>query len=250
MCGRVDVHRLEDLAPRGQPGEAGHRHIVAVKRLPPADDLILRRLAALHPVLPRQAHRVVRGVGAGAGDPDAAVVAQLARRQAHDQVAQVEEGLVGEGVGRVEGELLRLVVHRLRDLRDAVADAGHDGGAARAVDVAPAVLVVEVDAFGADDDREIAIPVAVNCVDVRLGHGVSRSEEEGSEGGQADNDCRVSRLMEFVKAWRPAKNEYCVLIRLRFVDYSRNTPLTNQKRRCMIGLTFRNRFQKPSEYRT
>ena len=77
----------------------------------------LRRLPALDPVLARQAHRVVGGVGAGAGDPDAAVVAQLARRQAHDQVGQVEEGLVGEGVGRVERELLRLVVHGLRDLR-------------------------------------------------------------------------------------------------------------------------------------
>ena len=106
---RVDVHGLEQASPVGDARETGHRNGVAVERLPAGDDLVFGGLAALDPVLARQAYGIVGGIGAGAGDPHPAMVFQLAGRQADDQVGQVEEGLVGKGMGRVEREIFRPV---------------------------------------------------------------------------------------------------------------------------------------------
>jgi hypothetical protein len=52
---------------------------------------------------------------------------KIARGKASDQVAQLEEVLVGEGMCRVEREMVWLLVHRLGDLGHAMADRGDDG---------------------------------------------------------------------------------------------------------------------------
>jgi hypothetical protein len=72
-------------------------------------------------------HGIVGGVRPGAGDPHAVVVLHIARGKAYDQIAQLEEALVGEGMCRVEREMLCLLVHRLGDLGHAMAVRGDDG---------------------------------------------------------------------------------------------------------------------------
>ncbi len=94
-------------------------------------------------------HRGLDGVAAAGGEEDAV---EIAGGVGGEALGELDGLRVGEGPQRHEGQLHGLVVHRLRDLLATVSDLdGEETG--EAVDVALALIVEDVVAFAAGDDR-------------------------------------------------------------------------------------------------
>ena len=102
-------------------------------------------------VLAAELERGLDRLAAAAGEEDAV---EVAGRELGDPRRELDRARVRVGPVREEAELARLVGAGLRDVGAAVADV-HAEQRAQAVEVAVAVLVPDVAALAADDDRDL-----------------------------------------------------------------------------------------------
>ncbi|MCY1513039.1 hypothetical protein D9M68_475200 [compost metagenome] len=142
-------HGLEG---RGQRGVAGHRqgaHGRAVVGRLAADEHLALRLAPVEPVLAGDLQRRLHRLGATGGKEHPV---ETPAGEVHQALGEVQRRLVLELGAVGEGDLVQLGEHRFAHRRVAVAELG-DYGPGAGVDVALAMLIPGVDAFGTVDDR-------------------------------------------------------------------------------------------------
>ncbi len=151
----------ERLEGRAQPRDA--RGAQRPERGPvvgdlPRDHLGLGRVAGELVVLPRELERGLDRLAATAGEEHAVEVAGRQRRHPRRQLdrARVRVGPVG-----VEAQLASLVGAGLGDIGAPVADV-HAEQRGQAVEVAVAVLVVDVAALAAHDDGDVVVGVGAH----------------------------------------------------------------------------------------
>ena len=134
-------------------GERAHRRAVVGDLA--RDHLVAPGVAGELVVLAAELERGVDRLRAARGEEDAV---EVARRQVGDARGELDRLRVRVGPVREEAELLRLVGARLGDVGAAVADV-HAEQRGEPVEVALAVLVVDVAPLAADDDRDLALVV-------------------------------------------------------------------------------------------
>jgi hypothetical protein len=154
--GRLDLREARNLQRRVRRGERrqtadrvgahGGAVIAALER----DDLVLAGLAARHPVVPRDLHRALVGLGAADGEHGDV---EIARRERGELGGELGGRPIRElARGGVVGQTHRLLGDRLGDLTAPVADV-HDGEASERVHELLAALGPHPHALGAIDDQ-------------------------------------------------------------------------------------------------
>ncbi len=125
-----------------------------MEALPAADDQVFFGLASRQPVLAGQLDGALGDLRAAGEQGD---VGQAVGRHLGDRLGQLLSGLALElGPGQ-EGDLVQLARDRLDYLRHGMADGGDGAHAAGGVDDGSAVGVVQVDALGANDRRQVPV---------------------------------------------------------------------------------------------
>src|SRR6185437_13847894 len=119
------------------------------------DDLGLERVARDLVVLARQLDGGLHGLGAAAGEEDAV---QVAGSEIGDARRELDRARVRVGPVGVEAQLLGLLCPGLDDVGTAVADVDAEQRR-ETVEIALSVLVVDVTALTADDDRNLVVLV-------------------------------------------------------------------------------------------
>ena len=123
--------------------------------------------ARLHPVLPRQLERGLNRLGAAAQRIDQI---EVSRRQPRELGGQFFHRVMGEHAAVQVGNLSRLPSERVSDFSDTVAHIYHVCPA-RAIQVLPPLVIVQIAAFSPDDAG--IIPTELPVKD--RGGGVSRA---------------------------------------------------------------------------
>ena len=147
--------RLERLAQAGDPGRRERAERRAVVGDLAGDHLGLVGLAGQLEVLAGELQRRLDGLAAAAGEEHAV---QVAGRERGDPRRELDRRRMRVGPVGEEAELLGLVGAGLGDVGAAVADVDAEQRR-EAVEVAVAVLVVDVAALAADDDRHLVVGV-------------------------------------------------------------------------------------------
>ncbi len=145
--------RLELGAQLGDPGRGEGAERGAVVGDLAGDHLVLLPVAAHAVVVAGQLQRRLDRLRAARGEEDAV---EVGGRQRGDPRRQLDRPRMGVAPQRVEVELLDLARRRLAELGAAVAGVDAEE-AGEAVEVALAVLVVDVAALAADDDRDLVV---------------------------------------------------------------------------------------------
>ena len=107
-------------------------------------------------------HSVIHGIGARAGEPDAAGILESSGSKRGHHLAQSLRRRVGKDVSRAEGDPRCLFAQRLHDGLVAMSQVDDDGRASRAIDVTLACRIVEVAALCVINNREVAASAAMN----------------------------------------------------------------------------------------
>src|SRR6266545_2456497 len=158
VVGVLDPHRaghqrLEDLLDVGQAGDGQRAHGGAVVGDVAAEDLVAAGLADRPEVLARQLPCALDRLAAAVGEEHAVAVSRRDRRQ---PLGQLDRARVRVAPQREVGQLAGLLGGGLGQLGAAVADLHHEQPG-QPVQVAPAVLVVDVGSVAADDHRDLVI---------------------------------------------------------------------------------------------
>ena len=156
--GHVNAARHQGLERLAQGRDPGRRQ--GAQRRPvvgdlAGDDLRLVRVAGELVVLARELDRGLDRLAAAAGEEHAV---QVTGREIGDARGQLDGGRVRVGPVGEELQVLGLVGARLGDVGPAVADV-HAEESGQAVEVAVALLVPDVAALPADDDRDVVVGV-------------------------------------------------------------------------------------------
>ncbi len=146
---RAGHERLERDPGLGDAGDRQRALRGAVVGDAAADHLVLARLADQLPVLLGQLPGRLDGLAAAGREEDPV---QVARRGLDQPLGQLDGPGVGVGPEREEGQVLGLLGRGLGQLDPAVADL-HDEQPGQPVEVAPPLVVVDVGALTAHDDR-------------------------------------------------------------------------------------------------
>src|SRR5215210_1534268 len=159
MFGWRQYRRERPAAPRvsAEP-ECGDRR--AMERGAPPDHQVAGAVAPFAVILERHFDRVLRRLGAAGDEPDFAE--SLGRKLLDDDARARLNGLGREGMRWRKGEAGGLFRKRVDDLRYAVPDRGHCRRSTAAVDVAIALVVVEIDPFAADKRWVGAVQIAMD----------------------------------------------------------------------------------------
>ena len=156
--------RLERAPHVRDAGRGERAHGRAVVGELARDDLVAARVAGELVVLAAELERRVDGLRAAGGEEDAVEVAGGELGDARGELDRLRVRVVPV---RVEAELLGLVGAGLGDVAAAVADVHAEQGG-EPVEVALAVLVVDVAPVAADDDRDLVVarsrPCRVKCI--------------------------------------------------------------------------------------
>ena len=128
--------------------------------LAPRDDVRALRIPALEVILPRELQRRLDRFRTTARVPNPI---ERSRRHFRDHRRELLGGFAGEKTGVNILEARRLLGHRGHDFAMAMPEARHSRSAAR-IDVAPAILVDQVDAVPADSDRRPRVRGSVKDV--------------------------------------------------------------------------------------
>ena len=171
--------RLERLAQARDAGRAQRAQARAVVRDLAGDDLGLVRVPGELVVLPGELERRLDGLRAAAGEEHAV---EVARGELGDPSGQLDRARVCVGPVRVEAELLGLVGAGLGDVGAAVADVDAEQGR-QAVEVALAVLVVDVAALTARDDRDVRVLIGRHPGEVHPQMPLAQLLESAGAGG-------------------------------------------------------------------
>ena len=148
-----------ELGPEGgEPGGRERSERCAVVGELARDDLRPRALAPHVVVVAGQLPGGFDGLGAAGGEEDAV---QVARGQRGDAGRKLDRGWVSVAPVDVETELARLLGSRLAQFGAPVAGI-HAEQRRKAVEVALAVLVVDVAPFAAHDDRHLVVGVGAH----------------------------------------------------------------------------------------
>ena len=143
--------RLELVAQVGDPGGRQGAERGAVVGDLAGDELDLAGVAGRAVVGARELDRRLHRLRAARGEEDAV---EVARRQRRDPGGELDRARVRVAPDREEVELLDLARRGLAELRAAMAGVDAEEGG-EAVEVAVAVLVPDVGALAADDDRHV-----------------------------------------------------------------------------------------------